>query len=414
MEKKEAFLIALQSLWANRLRSVLTLIGVVIGVASVIAVVTLVNGANNYVATKINRQGADVFTMSQGPAFVTDYKEYLRNQKRKVLTLDEYREVQQGCSFCAAVGALQATSGKIVFGSQSSTDTTVRGYTAQMPEMQNLNIVEGRGFTQADEDHGAHVALIGADIEENLLKFNDPLGKEIRVDGVPYTVIGLGEKQGQALGASQDNWVAVPITAYQRNYGTAKTVTIYAKAAAPQNGGTAAQAMEDASNQARQILRGLRHDRPDEPDDFTLETSSTLAALFATIANSIGGVAIAIAGISLVVGGVVIMNIMLVSVTERTREIGVRKALGAKRGDVLLQFLMESSVLSLVGGAIGVLAGVGVAIGVSALIGFPATIALWSVFAGLFVALSTGIFFGVYPARKAADLDPITALRSDF
>jgi putative ABC transport system permease protein len=268
--------------------------------------------------------------------------------------------------------------------------------------------VEGRGYTQADEDHAAHVAIIGADIEENLLKFEDPIGKEIRVDGVPYTVIGLGEKQGKTLGQSQDNWVGVPLTAYQKAYGTAKTLTIYAKAP------SGAQAMQDASDQARLLMRGLRHDRPGEDDSFSLETSSALAGLLGQVTNSIGAVAIAIAAISLVVGGVVIMNIMLVSVTERTREIGVRKALGAKRGDVLVQFLMESSILSLVGGALGVALGVGGALGVAALVSFPATVAVWSIFAGLLVALSVGVFFGVYPARKAADLDPIVALRSEF
>jgi len=408
METKEAFRIALQSLWANKLRSVLTLLGVVIGVASVIAVVTLINGANGYVATKINSQGADVFTISQQPAFTTNYKDYLRYQKRKIISLEEYHAVQSECTACTQVGAMQSATGKIVYGAQSSTDTTIRGYTALMPEMQNLNIVEGRGFTQADDNHGAHVAIVGYDIYENLLKFEDPLGKEIRADGVPYTIIGMGEKQGKTLGQSQDNWIAVPLTAFEKTYGTAKTLIVYAKA------GSGAPAMEAASDQARQIMRNQRHDRPGEDDSFTLETSDALAGLFAQISNSIGGVAIAIAAISLVVGGIVIMNIMLVSVTERTREIGVRKALGATRGDVLIQFLMEAGALSLVGGVFGVALGVAAAKGVAVIAGFPADIALWSVFAGLIVALSVGIFFGVYPARKAADLDPIVALRSEF
>jgi putative ABC transport system permease protein len=408
METKEAFKIAAQSLWANKLRSVLTLLGVVIGVASVIAVVTLINGANSYVATKINKQGADVFTISQQPGFTTSYQEYLKYQKRKVITLDQYHAIQQGCSMCRQVGALQSTTGKIVYGTQSSTDTQIRGYTAYMPEMQNLDIAEGRSITQSDEDHATNVCIVGSDIEENLLKFADPIGKEIRVDGVPCTIIGLGEKQGKTLGQSQDNWVAIPLTAYQKTYGTKKSVTIYSKA------GSGDAAMQAASDQARVIMRQVRHDRPGEDDSFTLETSSALAGLFSTISNYIGGVAVAIAAISLVVGGVVIMNIMLVSVTERTREIGVRKALGAKRADVLMQFLMESATLSLVGGIFGVIGGVVVAKGVSILLGFPAEIALWSVFVGLFVALSTGIFFGVYPARKAAELDPIVALRSDF
>jgi len=409
MEIKEAFRIALQSLWANKLRSVLTLLGVVIAVASVIAVVTLINGANVYVATKINNQGANVFTVSQQPAFTTSYKEYLKYQKRKVIPMEDYRAVQKECTACAEVGAFQSSTGGIVYKTQSSTDTQIRGYSALMPDMQNLNIVEGRGFTQADEDHAAPVALIGADIEDNLLKGEDPIGKEIRVDGVPYTIIGLGEKQGKTLGQSQDNWVGVPLTSYQKTYGTMKSVTIYMKKAP-----SGAEGMEAASDQARVIMRDMRHDRPGEEDSFTLETSDTLAGLLSQIINSIGGVAIAIAAISLVVGGVVIMNIMLVSVTERTREIGVRKALGAKRQDLLIQFLMESGTLSLIGGAIGVVGGVIVAKGVAIIAGFPAAIALWSVAAGLIVALSVGIFFGVYPARKAADLDPIVALRSEF
>src|SRR5580698_7794518 len=197
METKEALRIALQSLWANKLRTILTLLGVVIGVASVIAVVTLVNGANVYVATKVNGYGADVFTLSKEPAFTNSYADFLTYEKRKIIGMDDYHAIQDDCRHCLEVGAMQSSVGKIVFGTQSSSDTTIRGYTSLMAEMQNLNIVEGRDITQADEDHAAHVALIGSDIEENLLKGDDPLGKEIRVDGVPYTIIGLSEKQGK-------------------------------------------------------------------------------------------------------------------------------------------------------------------------------------------------------------------------
>ena len=407
MAFREAIRMALASLWANKLRTVLTLLGVVIGVASVIAVVTLVNGANLYVATKINRYGANTFTLSKQPAFVSSYNDHVLFEKRRNLLLPDYHAVLDGCDLCSSVGAMQTTIGKVVDGTQSSTDTVIRGYTSSMAAMQNLNIVQGRDLTPNDEEHATHVALIGSDIQENLIKDQDPIGAEIRVDGVPYTVIGLAEKQGKTLGQSQDNWVAVPITAYQRTYGTAKSVTIYAKA-------YSGAGMEAASDQARVLLRSVRHDRPGQQDSFTLETSDTLVGLWKQISGSFAAVAVAIAAISLVVGGIVIMNIMLVSVTERTREIGVRKALGARPRDILLQFLLESATMAILGGVVGVIGGVVVAKVVTALLSFPSAIALWSVFAGLAVAASVGIFFGVYPARRAAALDPIVALRSEF
>jgi putative ABC transport system permease protein len=407
MEFKEAVKIALQSLWANKLRSVLTLLGVVIGVASVIAVVTLVNGANTYVTTKFSRYGADVFTVSKMPQIITSPEDYQRYQKRKNILMPDYKYVEANCKRCVGIGAQQAVTGKIVRGTQSTTDTSIRGYTWQMPELQNLNITQGRGFTETDEEHASHVAIIGTDIQDHLFEGVDPLGQELRVDGTPYTVIGISEKQGSTFGASQDNWVAVPLTAYQKSYGTAKSLTIYAKA------GEAGPVLENAADEVRVLVRARRHDTPGTDDDFELDINSTLVGFFSTITTYFGAVAGTVALISLVVGGIVIMNIMLVSVTERTREIGIRKALGARPRDILMQFLIESGTMALVGGAFGVLGGIIVAQVVTVLIGFPSTIALWSVFVGLLMATSTGIFFGVYPARKAAQLDPIVALRSE-
>ncbi len=403
----EGLKLAMQSLWANKLRTVLTLLGVVIGVAAVIAVVTLVNGANAYVATKVNNYGADVMTISKRPQFIADYSEYLRYQKRKNVDLDQYRYLEENCKRCDGIGAQQTTVGKIVYGKQSSTDTTVRGNTWQMPQLQNQTIVEGRGFTPADDEHASHVAIIGADIQDNLLNGADAMGKELRVDGVPYTVIGLGEKQGKTLGTSQDNFVILPLNAFQKTYGTAKSVTIYAKA------GSGRTALEDLQDEVRVLMRAARHDRPGQPDTFTIETSDTFIGLWKSISGGFEAVAVAIAAISLVVGGIVIMNIMLVSVTERTREIGVRKALGARRRDILMQFLLESATMALIGGLIGVACGIAVAQIVTLLLGFPSSVALWSALAGMLVATSVGIFFGVYPARKAAMLDPIEALRAD-
>ncbi|MBS1799919.1 MAG: ABC transporter permease [Acidobacteria bacterium] len=407
MEFKEAVKIALQSLWANKLRSVLTLLGVVIGVTSVIAVVTLVNGANTYVTTKLSSYGADVFTVSKMPQIITSPEEYQKFQKRKNVLFDDYKYVAANCKLCTGIGAQQASTGKVVRGTQSTTDTTIRGYTWQMPSLQNLNIEQGRGFTDADEEHASHVAIIGTDIQDHLFAGVDPIGQELRVDGQPYTVIGVSEKQGSTFGASQDNWVAVPLTAYQQSYGTSKTLTIYVKA------GAAGEVLETAADEVRVLVRAKRHDAPGAPDSFELDTNNTLVGFFSMIASSFGAVAGGVALIALVVGGIVIMNIMLVSVTERTREIGIRKALGARPKDIMMQFLIESGTMALVGGIFGVMGGIIVAEAVTILAGFPSAVAVWSVFAGLFMATSTGIFFGVYPARKAAMLDPIVALRAD-
>jgi putative ABC transport system permease protein len=407
MEFREALKLALQSLWANKMRTVLTLLGVVIGVASVIAVVTLVNGANMFVIQKFSSYGSDVFTVTKAPSITTNPADYVKFAKRKNISFDDYEYIRQNCQHCTGMGAQQAVTGKLVHGTQAITDAQIRGYTWEMPQLQNLDITSGRGLTDADEEHAAHVCIIGTDVEENLFAGTDPVGQELRADGQQYTVVGIVEKQGSTFGQSQDNWIGVPLTTYQKAYGTMKTVTIYVKAS-----GSGAP-LETAADEVRVLMRAARHDRPGVDNSFELDTNNTLVGFASQLTNSFGLVLGAIALISLVVGGIVIMNIMLVSVTERTREIGIRKALGAKKNDILMQFLIESAVMALVGGAIGIALGVGVASIITILAGFPSAVAVWSIFAGLLMAVATGIFFGVYPARKAADLDPIVALRSD-
>jgi putative ABC transport system permease protein len=408
MKLIEAFKLALESLWGNKLRSILTLIGVVMGVASVIMVLTLVQGAKKYVSTKLSGYGADVFTVTRMSSVIMGPEEYLRFQKRKLLHFDDYEAVREGCTQCSEVGALLNKSTNVVANGHSSNNTEVRGYTWTMVSLNNVDISLGRGFTPADQDHATHNVIVGYDIVDNLLGAGDPLGQEIRVDGIPYTIIGVADRKGKTLGESQDNWVAVPISTYQQTYGNNDSVDIYARV----SGGAAV--MEQAKDEARVLMRTRRHVAAGTPDDFEIETNDT----FLDIANQLLGVfawvVLGLGSIALVVGGVVIMNIMLVSVTERTREIGVRKALGAKQRDVLIQFLIESASLSLVGGVLGVMSGVLVGKLITIFVGFPTAVPLWAIFLGLVLASAVGIFFGVYPASKAARLDPVVALRAEM
>jgi putative ABC transport system permease protein len=262
---------------------------------------------------------------------------------------------------------------------------------------------------EADLDNDSPVVVVGPDVIDNLMPGVDPIGKEIRVDGWTCRIIGVGKKKGSVLGQSLDNWIFMPLSSWFKQYGVFNSnMRISAKAV-----GTGA-VLSEAMDEARVILRARRHDPIAGSDSFDMENNSSLLSIWSNLTGTFFVAMIGIAAISMVVGGIVIMNIMLVSVTERTREVGIRKAMGAKRADVLLQFLIEAVILSLTGGMMGVLLGIGVAKGVTLVIGMPSVIKLWAVFAGLIVAASVGIFFGVYPARKAATLDPIAALRFEM
>jgi putative ABC transport system permease protein len=409
MTVSEAIRIALLSLWANKLRSVLTLLGVVIGVSAVIAVVTFVNGINGYVAEKVFNLGADVFIISKMPNVITDADQFIEGNKRKDITMEHFQAIVDECSACKVVGAaVRNFTGKVVYGTENSNDTVIRGWTPTMQPIYDLDVVMGRPLNDADQNNESPVVVIGQDIRENLMAGTDPIGKEIKVDGHMYTIIGVGKKEGKTLGQSRDNYVIMPISTWFKAYGSHNSLNIWAK------GFDVGAPMEQAIDQSRVILRARRHDVLGEKDSFVIETNDSFLSIWADLSGTFFIVMIVIASISLIVGGIVIMNIMLVSVTERTREIGIRKALGARPRDVMRQFLIESSTMALIGGIVGVLFGIAIAEGVTAAIGMPSAIKLWAIGAGLLVSASVGIFFGVYPARKAAKLDPIVALRFEL
>jgi len=402
----EAVRIATASLWSHKLRSALTLLGVVIGVMSVIAVVSLVNGLNRYVAEKVVTLGTDVFMISRAPSIITNVDQWEAAQKRRKFHYSDYEAVRDDCRSCDAVAANVNKVGQVKYGTEYLSDTSILGFTHEMPEVLNRELAEGRYFTRADVERVAPVCNVGYDIVDRLIPGTDPIGKEIHVDTGQCEIIGVAKKRGSVMGQSQDNWVIMPLTTYQAMYARDDSVRIWVKA-------RNTQAMESTMDEVRQILRGRRHLKYNDADDFAMETNASFLSLWSSISGTFFGVMIGIASIALVVGGIVIMNIMLVSVTERTREIGLRKSLGARQSDIRMQFLIESSTLAAIGGAFGVAMGILVAKVVTWTTALPSSVQLWSVLTGLVMATSVGLFFGVYPATKAARLDPVVALRSE-
>jgi len=321
--------------------------------------------------------------------------------------LDDYYALRERCRQCAALGATLGARREARYGNNSLVDVSIRGWTPPMTRIYDLEIAAGRNYTESEEERGAPVCVIGWDVLENLFPGTDPIGKEIRVGTHIYEIIGVGKKQGSALGQSRDNYLMIPLTTYLKSFEPVRySLRIWGKASGPAG-------LEAAMDEARQILRGRRHLTYSQPDDFVIETNASFLEIWANISSAFFAVVVAVASISLVVGGIVIMNIMLVSVTERTQEIGLRKSVGARRSDILRQFLIESATIAAIGGAWGVMMGVLLAKLVSWVTPLPSAIETWSVVAGLIVSTSVGLFFGIYPASKAARLDPVVALRAE-
>jgi putative ABC transport system permease protein len=406
MSLGEAIRIATTNLWMHKMRSVLTLLGVVIGVTAVIAVVSLVSGLNRYVADKVVGLGADVFMINRSPSIITDISQWEDAQKRRKFHYEDYLWLRDACRSCVAVGGQLSKRGQVKYGTNDLSDTQIIGFTHEMPEINSRELSQGRYITQLDDSRSAPVCDVGFDVVDKLLPGTDPVGKELHVDTAVCEIIGVGKKRGSVMGQSQDNWVILPLTTYQRMYATDDSVRLWVKA-----DGTAA--LPATMDEVKMLVRSRRHVAYRDPDDFSMETNASFLSLWSSISGTFFGVTIGIASISLIVGGIVIMNIMLVSVTERTREIGLRKSLGARQADIRTQFLIESSTIAAIGGICGVFFGILVAEIVSLTTPLPSSVQVWSVLMGLIVATGVGLFFGVYPATKAARLDPVVALRQE-
>jgi putative ABC transport system permease protein len=403
--------IALATLWAHKLRSFLTLLGVIISVTTLIGVMSIIEGMNRYVAERVANLGANVFYVTRFP-IITNAKDFLEASRRnKTISLEDYQYLRERLTLAEEVGAVEFGRQDARSGRQSLDDVSVRGVTANMVFVgTDQRVAAGRYIAEGDVEHRSMVAFVGNDIVEQMFASVDPLGKTISVDGLPFQIVGVGEKVGATLGQSQDNYVSVPLTTYMKIWGglspRAGDLNLGIKCVSP---GTMARAMD----QARVLMRAKRGLKSDADDAFGIIASDSLTNLWDQIFGGLAAVAVGITSVFLVVGGIVIMNIMLASVTERTHEIGVRKSLGARQHDILMQFLVESSVLSTAGGVIGVIVALGLTQLVAALTPVPMYTKLGAVILPLVTSTAVGLFFGIYPARKAARLDPVVALRAE-
>ncbi|HPH43926.1 MAG TPA: ABC transporter permease [Candidatus Aminicenantes bacterium] len=403
----ESLSLAFSSLWESKLRTFLTLLGIIIGVLTIITVVSVIQGLNNYVYTKMAFFGANDFSVSKFSSFASTVKEYREQMKRRDLTLEDVRLLREKASACELIGASDQVRRTVKFGSAEIQNAGIIGVTAVDHLIGSvIELESGRHLLQEEEDRSRFSAVIGSDVAEKLFPRLDPVGRTIKVGADRFRIVGVGKRLGKILGMSRDNYVRVPITTFLKTFGSRRSLSINIHTSSP-------EAMARAQDEVRTILRSKRKLSYDKPDDFSFQTSETFIQFYKTATNGIYFAMIGIASIALLVGGIVVMNIMLVAVTERTKEIGIRMAIGARRKDILVQFLIESSAIAGVGGLIGIVLGVAAAKIISAATSLPSAVDPGSVIAGIVMSATLGLFFGIYPANKAAKLDPVVALRSE-
>jgi putative ABC transport system permease protein len=402
----EANRIALDSLRKNKLRSFLTLLGIILATTTLIVVTALIHGMNLYIAEKVSDMGADGFRIVRMAWFGPwDPKKFYEMLKRNPeIKREEYEFVKSKATLLRDLGMMVNRRGRVSCKGESMPRVEIDGITDNIPVINNVGIALGRSVAAEEVRRHATVAFIGNDLATRFFAGVDPIGKTIQIEGNPYEVIGVAKTLGSVFGQSQDNFVMIPIESYFKTYGSRSGIELVAKAVGQEH-------LMEAQDEARVALRAYRHLRPNQDDNFSIFASETFVTLWNRLTGAIAGMAVGIVSVFMVVGGIVIMNIMLAAVTERTHEIGIRKSLGARRRDILNQFLIESSFLSGTGGFIGVVIAWFLAIVVRNTTPVPMALPWSSVFLGVGLSAVVGLFFGIYPARRASRLDPIEALR---
>ena len=402
----EAASIALQAIWGNKLRSLLTVLGNIVAVTSIIAVVSLVQGLNASVTNMVqSRFAADAFTVSRTAPAMTD-EEQTRQQSNPRVTMEEAVAIRAAGPAIAMVMAESRTSAPVSYRGEQLDSVQIRGVTKEYNDIPSTQIELGRTITPGEFEAGRFVAILGWDVADQLFGQIHPIDKTITISGVHFRVAGVAPKLGSIFGQSQDQYAVVPLAALQRVFGTRMSLSLTVRPTQP-------ELVQLAMDETRVAMRIERRLRPKEPDNFGILSSDTFLNIYRSATSMIFAVLLGVVSLSLVVGGIVIMNIMLMVVSERTREIGLRKSLGARRRDILWQILTESITLSTFGGMIGTALGFFVAWIISQVSPLPATVEMWSVVLGITMTAVVGLFFGLYPAMRAARLDPIEALRRE-